>query len=124
MSRRCQDQCAARCCRYITVQIPAPKRQRDWDEISWWLAHHQISVYVEAQRWRLEMRTPCKYLTGDNCCSAYQVRPNVCRDHDTVECEFPYQPRHTLQFDSREDFDSWREKKRQQRRARRESTSA
>ncbi len=116
---RCQDHCGARCCRYITVLLPAPKRQGDWDEISWWLAHDHVSVYVEARRWRLEVRTACKYLTADSLCGAYDERPNVCREYDTADCEFPYQPLHTLQFDSREDFEAWREKKRQQRRARR-----
>ena len=114
-SVRCQELCGARCCRYLTVQIPAPKDAIDLDEISWWLAHHHVTVYVESRRWHLEIRTACKYLTGDNLCSAYEERPNVCRQYDPAECEYPARPQHTLQFDTREDFDSWREKKRKER---------
>jgi Fe-S-cluster containining protein len=116
---RCQDECGARCCRYVTVQIPAPKNARDLDEISWWLAHHHVTVYVESRRWHLEVRTPCKYLTGDNLCGGYEQRPNVCRNYDPASCEFPARPLHTLEFDTREAFDGWREKKRKQQQVRR-----
>ncbi len=115
-SLRCQQECGARCCRYLTVQIPAPKNVRDLDEISWWLAHHHVTVYVESRRWHLEVRTPCKYLTADNLCGGYEVRPKVCRDYDPENCEYPGRPVHTLEFDTRDDFDGWREKKRAQRR--------
>jgi len=116
---RCQDHCQARCCRYITVQIRAPKRKCDLDELSWFLAHEQITVYVESRRWHLEVRTRCKYLTADNLCAIYETRPEVCRDYHTETCEFPARPKHALEFDQMEDFDAWRAKQRQERKAKR-----
>jgi Fe-S-cluster containining protein len=119
ISARCQQECQARCCRYITVQLPAPKNVRDLDEIAWWLAHHDVSVYVESRRWHLEVRVRCKYLNDDNLCVIYEHRPRVCRDYDTAACEYPGRPEHALQFDSMDDFNYWREKKRRTRAARR-----
>ena len=116
---RCRDKCGARCCSYITVQIPAPKSVRDLDEISWWLTHHHVIVYVESRRWHLEVRTACKFLTGDKLCGIYEDRPGVCRQYDPKSCEFPARPVHTLEFDSRDEFEGWREKKRKERAARR-----
>ena len=113
---RCQRECQARCCRYITVQIEAPKDKRDLEEISWWLTHREVSVYVESRRWHLEVRTPCKYLSDENLCVIYEDRPGVCRDYSTDACEYPTRPEHSLQFDSREDFEYWREEKRKSRR--------
>ena len=112
---RCQFQCMARCCRYITVQIPAPKDKRDLEELSWFLAHRDISVYVESRRWHLVVRTPCKYLTDENLCAVYSERPEVCRDYSTEHCEYPTRPEHSLQFDSREDFEYWRTAQRKRR---------
>jgi len=116
---RCQDKCQARCCRYITVQIPAPKRKVDLDELSWFLAHEHITVYVESRRWHVEMRTRCKYLTADNLCAVYETRPDVCHKYSTDSCEYPARPKHTLEFDQREDFDAWRAKQREARKVKR-----
>jgi uncharacterized protein len=116
---RCQFKCMARCCRYITVQIPAPKGKRDLEELSWFLAHREVSVYVESRRWHLEFRTPCKYLTQENLCAIYDDRPDVCRDYSTDACEYPTRPEHSLQFDSRDDFEYWRAAKSKRRREQR-----
>ena len=114
---RCQEQCQARCCRYLTVQIPAPQRECDLDELSWLLAHEHVTVYVASRRWHLEIRTRCRYLTADNLCAVYDSRPKVCRDHSPRECEYLGPPKTTLQFDQMEDFDAWRTKQRQMRNA-------
>ncbi len=123
INMRCQQNCQARCCRYITVQIDAPKDKRDLEEIAWWLGHHHVSVYVESRRWHLEVRVPCKYLSDENLCIIYDHRPSVCRDYDTAACEYPARPEHTLQFDSMEDFNYWREGKRRARAERRQVRS-
>ena len=105
--RQCQHECRSRCCRYITIIIPAPKRKVDFDELSWFLAHENISVYVEARRWHVEVQSPCKYLTEDNLCEIYENRPIVCRGYDVESCEYPARPYHRLHFDTKEAFDSW-----------------
>jgi len=117
--RICQHECKARCCRYITIKIPAPKVKADFDEISWFLAHRDISVYVESRFWHVEVRNRCKYLTRSNLCSIYENRPDVCRNYDVEACEYPARPKHTLQFDTKEDFDVWWARKRQRERRRR-----
>jgi len=104
---RCQHLCRSRCCRYITVHIPAPRRKAEFDELSWFLLHENISVYFNARRWHLEIRSPCKHLTEQNLCAGYETRPFVCRGYDSDACECPDRPKHDLQFDTREEFDAW-----------------
>jgi len=119
----CRKVCQARCCRYVTVQIKAPKDKADFDELSWFVAHENISVYFEGRRWHVEFRTPCKHLNGNNLCSIYETRPLVCRSYDVEACEYPARPKHDLQFDTQEEFDRWwvgkreRERRRRRRRA-------
>ena len=106
--RRCQQECNGRCCRYITIVVPAPKRKVDFDELSWFLAHRNISVYVESRRWHVEAQNPCKYLGSDNLCTVYENRPDVCRDYEIKSCEYPERPVHALHFDTRDAFEIWR----------------
>ncbi len=121
---RCQHLCQARCCRYLTIMIPAPRRKVDFDELSWFLAHEDVSVYFNDRRWHVEVRNRCRHLSADNLCAIYETRPGVCRSYDGEECEYPSRPRHDLQFDTKEEFDAWwrkkqgRERKRRQQRAR------
>jgi Fe-S-cluster containining protein len=117
--RICQHECRARCCRYLTVTIPAPKLKADFDEMSWFLAHEDVSLYVYGRRWHLEMRARCRYLKRDNLCRIYETRPEVCRQYAMDACEYPKRPRHTLQFDSRDEFDAWWARKRERERRRR-----
>jgi len=107
LRRRCQRDCHSRCCRYITIILRAPRRKADFDELSWWLAHKNIIVYVESRRWHLEVRNPCKYLNGDSLCGIYPDRPEVCREYKIKSCEYPERPPHTLHFDTKEAFDTW-----------------
>jgi len=120
----CQYECRARCCRYITIQIDAPRLKADFDEIAWWLAHENVSVYFFGRRWHVEIQTRCKHLTKDNLCGSYEDRPAVCHDYNTDECEYPERPRHDLQFDTREQFEIWWKKKRDRARRRRRARAA
>jgi Fe-S-cluster containining protein len=122
--RVCQELCEARCCRYVTVQIDAPRVKADFDEIAWWLAHENVSVYFYGRRWHVEMQTRCKHLAPDNLCGAYGARPAVCRDYAAEECEYPERPRHDLQFNTREEFEGWWEKKQDRARRRRRGRAA
>lgn len=118
--RKCQEECQARCCRYITVYLEAPRTKSDFDELSWFLAHENICVYVEDRRWHLEVQNRCKHLRRDNLCRVYENRPAVCRDYDMAACEFPARPVHTLHFDTQEEFDHWWAKKREREKRRRQ----
>ncbi len=122
-ANRCRQLCRARCCRYLTIYIPAPRRKADFDELSWFLAHENISIYFDARRWHVEVRTRCKYLNSQNLCAIYETRPAVCRGYDLDECEYPERPKHDLQFDTKQEFDAWWEKKRVRERLRRRQRS-
>jgi Fe-S-cluster containining protein len=125
--RRCQHDCRGRCCRYITIQISAPRLKSDFDEISWFLAHRDVSVYVESRRWNVEVRNRCKHLMRNNLCAIYERRPDVCRGYEAEVCEYPERPVHDRQFDSQDEFDVWwskrRERQRRKRRAARNRSS-
>jgi len=108
----CQKECQARCCRYITVILPAPKRQCDLDEWSWFLAHENISIYFARRQWHLEVRSRCRYLSKHNLCTIYESRPSVCQDYARESCEYVGQIKHVFHFDTKEEFDRWREKRR------------
>ncbi len=120
---RCQELCRARCCRYITVQISSPRRKADYDELSWFLTHDNISVYVNNRRWHLEVSNPCKHLTKRSLCAIYETRPIVCRDHAADGCEYPDRPTFDLHFRSKEDFDAWWDAKRGRTRRKRGKTT-
>ncbi len=122
--RRCQYECGARCCRYLTIQIPAPKLKSDFDEIRWFLAHRDISVYVESRRWQVEVRNRCKHLKSSNLCDAYERRPDVCRLYDVEACEYPERPLHSLQLDSEEEFDLWLARRQARERRKRRARAA
>jgi Fe-S-cluster containining protein len=124
VARRCRYDCDSRCCRYITVVLPAPRRKADFDELSWFLAHKDISVYVEERRWHLEVRTPCKYLNDANLCTVYEGRPDICREYDIEDCEFPARPSHSLHFDTKEEFDAWMTDRKGEKRRRAPGRSA
>ena len=116
---RCQHECKGRCCRYITIQVPAPRDKIDMEEIRWFLAHRDISVYVVSRRWNVEIRNRCKYLNRRNRCDIYEKRPEICRLYDVESCEYPRRPKHKLQFDTIDQFDAWRAQKRRQQQLRR-----
>ena len=122
--RRCQFECKSRCCRYITIVIPAPRCRADLDELSWFLAHQNISVYVEARRWHVEVQNRCKHLGKNNLCETYENRPGICREYATGFCEYPERPHHSLHFDTKEAFDSWRARRKRLQQERRRVRAA
>jgi Fe-S-cluster containining protein len=122
--RKCQRECKARCCRYFTVQIPAPKLKSDFDELSWFLAHNDVRVYVESRRWHVEVQNRCKHLSKSNLCAAYEKRPDVCSGYDIEACEYPERPAYDLYFSSQTEFDAWWAKKREREGRRRRARAA
>jgi hypothetical protein len=80
--------CGARCCRYLTVAIPTPTAESDWDEIRWWLAHGGVTVSKDDDGWLLTVETSCRHLEPNGACGIYPARMTLCADHDVVDCEF------------------------------------
>lgn len=84
----CTRLCQARCCRYITVTVPAPRSEDDWDEVRWWLAHEGTMVTQDDEGWMLHVRTPCTNLKADNSCAVYPHHMLACKEYDPSDCEF------------------------------------
>jgi len=81
------EQCDGKCCRYFALQIDEPTTRRDFDDVSWYLAHEGVIVFVEDGDWYLEVRNRCRHLTPDHRCRIYEDRPALCREHATGNCE-------------------------------------
>jgi len=82
------DKCVALCCRYIALPLDNPTDARDYDNIRWYLMHENIVVYVEDGQWYIGIMNKCKNLMPDNRCGVYDVRPRVCREYHTTNCEY------------------------------------
>ena len=83
----CTLDCGARCCRYITVEVPAPRGRNDWDEVRWWLAHAGMMVSKDEDGWMLHVAARCRHLADDNACEIYEHRMIACAQYDAANCE-------------------------------------
>lgn len=82
------DHCTAKCCKYFALPIETPTNRKDFDFIRWYLLHGHATVFVEDGSWYLLVHTVCKHLQPDNRCGIYDIRPQICRDYTTANCEY------------------------------------
>ncbi len=82
------EHCQAACCRYLALPIDKPKTERDYDDIRWYVMHQGISIFVEEGSWYIQIRTTCKNLGGDNRCTIYETRPEICKEYDPGDCDY------------------------------------
>ena len=82
------EHCAAACCRYLALPIDKPKKQRDYDDIRWYLMHEGVTIFVEEGDWYIQYQTRCKNLGEDNRCMVYETRPGICRDYEPGSCDY------------------------------------
>lgn len=82
------DYCGAKCCRYFALPIDKPTDWEDFEFIRWFLLHERASVFTEDGEWYLLVHNKCKVLGDDNRCTAYETRPQICRDYTTDKCEY------------------------------------
>jgi len=80
--------CPAKCCRYFALPIDKPRSWHEFDYVRWFLMHERAAVFVEGRDWYLLVLTKCKHLGENNLCNIYPVRPNICRDYTTKNCEY------------------------------------
>ena len=80
--------CPAKCCRYFALPIETPATWSDFDYIRWYLMHSRATVFVEDEVWYLLVHNKCKHLRDDNRCDVYEVRPQICREYTTTNCEY------------------------------------
>jgi Fe-S-cluster containining protein len=84
----CED-CAGMCCRYFAMQIDTPEDKSDFEDIRWYLAHENVSVFVEDGSWFANIKNKCRHLSEDNHkCMNYDNRPPICRKYNTENCDF------------------------------------
>ena len=106
------SKCDGHCCKYITIQIDEPDEGIDFEELKWFLCHEHISVYIDNEDdWCVEVKTPCKFQDPKtNLCTNYELRPKVCSDHETHECEGndDYDPHYKRIFHTMDDIDEYR----------------
>jgi len=112
------ETCGAKCCRYITVQIDKPRAKIDREEIRWFLAHENVCVYIDAddKSWNVQFHTDCRHLDRNHRCTIYSHRYQICREHDTEDCEASDAHAADTVFHNPDEFDAWWQKKRAKRR--------
>ena len=88
MSLRCPPECEAKCCRYITIEIESPlKNKANRDEARWFLLHKNVAIMREDKTWYVQVDTDCSQLTDDHRCAVYEDRPKVCREYGPDVCD-------------------------------------
>ena len=105
--------CGAKCCNNVAIEIEAPTNKEYREYIRWYLAHENISVFVEDGSWYVEFHTGCRMKLPDNSCRIYSERPEMCReygydDDGDINCfisEFPFCYEH--EFHTLEEFDKY-----------------
>jgi uncharacterized protein len=101
------DHCVAKCCRYFALPLDTPARRKDFDTLRWFLLHDKTSIFVEKGTWYLQVHTQCRELLSDNRCGVYETRPQICRDHSTVNCEYEDDWIYDLFFEAPEQLEEY-----------------
>ena len=78
--------CTAACCSDVVLEIDLPEDFEDFDNIRWYLYHHDVFIYVDEEEWHLGFRTKCDALQADHSCGVYAKRPEICREHSADDC--------------------------------------
>ncbi len=82
------DFCPAKCCNYFALPIETPDTREELENIRWYMLHEQVSMFVDDGDWYLMVHTRCSKLRDDNLCGIYDIRPQICRDYSTDNCEY------------------------------------
>lgn len=112
MDKKTCKKCNGMCCKYVALEIDTPETKEDFENIRWYVAHKNISVYVDEDRkWHIEFLTPCEFLGKNNLCEIYEKRPVICKKYNQDECLFHNDYGEKYHFNSLEDFDNYLNKK-------------
>lgn len=108
--------CDGACCKYVAMEIDCPEDYDDFENIRWYVAHENISVFVEEDySWNIEFVTPCKYLNDDGKCSIHEDfvddpevrRPDICKEFSTDQCPHHNDYNEKYRFNSIEEVDKY-----------------
>jgi len=82
------NKCTGLCCRYFALSIETPEDRGDYDDIRWYLCHHDVSVFVEDGDWYINVKNKCNHLSEkDHRCQIYEKRPRLCGKYSTDDCD-------------------------------------
>ena len=83
------EECDAKCCKHIAVEIDVPESLDDFEDVKWFVCHENINIFVdEDNEWYLEVLNKCEHLGEGNKCKIYGKRPAICTDYNHEECVF------------------------------------
>ena len=82
------EHCTAVCCRYIALPVDKPESAAEFENIRWYLAHENVTVFVDKGEWYISFATPCRYLKQDFRCGIYEKRPEICRSYRSDNCDY------------------------------------
>ena len=116
MEKEFDSQCSrcipAKCCQYFSLEIDTPTSKTDYDDLLWFLAHKDVSIYTQSKSWYLMLHNRCTFLDKkSNLCKIYDKRPRICREHTTDECEYEEDWDFDKHFKSYDELERWLLKK-------------
>ena len=98
------EHCTAKCCQYFALPIETPETREEFDNLRWYMYHgspaaaqagqgagvgsQPVQLFVDDGTWFLMVNLPCRHLQPDNRCGVYEIRPQICRDYTTKNCEY------------------------------------
>jgi Fe-S-cluster containining protein len=89
------------------LAIDEPVNRRDYDFMRWYLLHEHATIFVDGGTWYLLVHTTCKHLRDDHRCGIYEIRPQICREYSTNECEFDDDYCYEAYFETPEQIDEY-----------------
>jgi hypothetical protein len=117
MNKRTCEGCDGACCKYVAMEIDVPENLEDFENIRWYVAHKNVSVYVEEDgTWNIEFTTPCSYLVNGKCSIHEDIvkgkirRPTICKEFSVDQCPFYNEYKEKYRFEKMEDVDEYIEK--------------
>lgn len=99
------NKCKALCCQYVMLELDEPDDRDEFEKIRWYVAHKNISVVHNDEKWYLYVKNPCKYITRDYKCEIYENRSSVCRNHAATDCDFFGEDCFDIHFETIEQVD-------------------
>ena len=103
----CKDCIPAKCCMYLSIEIDEPEDEKDYNDLLWLIAHKDVEIYMDDDRWYLMVQTPCRFYDPVKGCLIYPKRPLICRSHTWEECEFEHDYNFDLHFHSYEELERY-----------------
>jgi Fe-S-cluster containining protein len=99
------SRCTAKCCQYFALGIDTPTTWEDFDDIRWFLAHEDVSVFVDGEDWYIMVFRRCRHVLPNHACGIYPERMRICREYSTDDCEFHQEATYDRLFEN--DLQIW-----------------